>query len=134
MEKRIFKAGKGSTFNDERAQIYGEYLWKIREENGDFLTPEMVVEKAKGKISPIHEFFEWDNSTAAEKYRIWQARYLLGRIEIIIKSDEGDDQVRAFLNISVKSADDGGERGYVTLTDVQENSDYLEIVLENALG
>ena len=133
MEKRIFKSGKGATFSNEKAQVYGEFLWRLREENGDFLSPETVVEKAKPKASPIHDFFEWDNSVAAEKYRVWQARYLLGRIEVIVQSDGEDDQVRAFHNISVQTDGDEHERGYVTLRDVQANADYLEIVLENAL-
>lgn len=134
MEKRIFKAGKGSTFNDENAQTYGEFLWQIREENGDTLNPAMVLEKARPKVSPIHNFFEWDDGIAGDKYRLWQARYLIGRIEIIVQTEEGEEQTRAFYNISVETEDEGHERGYVTIKDIQENEDYLEIVLENALG
>lgn len=132
MEKRIFKAGKGSMFDNEKAQTYGEFLWKIKEENGDVLTPIQIIEKAKPKNSPIHEFFEWDDTIAGEKWRLWQARYLIGRIEIIVQSDGEEDQIRAFHNISVQDGKDH-ERGYVTLKDVQSNQDYLEIVLENAL-
>jgi hypothetical protein len=131
--KKIFKKGKGSTFSEEKAQIYGEFLWKVREENGDTLSPETVLEKAKPKASPIHDFFEWDDSLAGEKYRLWQARYLIGRIEIIIQTEEGEEQVRAFHNISIETEDEGHERGYVTIKDLQENEDYLRIVLVNAL-
>jgi len=133
MEKRIFKAGKGSTFDDVKAQTYGEFLWKIREENGDVLTPIQIVEKAKPKASPIHEFFEWNDEIAGDKYRVWQARYLIGRIEIIVESDGEEDQIRAFHNISVQDGEEH-ERGYVTVQDIQSNQDYLEIVLENAVG
>jgi hypothetical protein len=84
MEKRIFKAGKGSSFDDEKAQVYGEFLWKMREENGDVLTPHQIVDKAKPKNSPIHEYFEWDDGIASEKYRIWQARYLIGLVKFYL--------------------------------------------------
>ena len=134
MEKRVFKAGEGSGFNDEKAQVYGEFLWQIREENGDTLSPHTVVEKAKPRTSPIHDFFEWNNGVAAEKYRIWQARNLIGRIEIVVESDGEKDQIRAFHNITVKETEDGRERGYVTITDIKQNQEYLEIVLENALN
>ena len=132
MEKRIFKAGKGSTFDDEKAQTYGEFLWKMREENGDVLTPIQIVDKAKPKASPIHECFEWNDEIAGDKYRLWQARYLIGRIEIIVVSDGEEDQIRAFHNISVQDGEEH-ERGYVTLKDIRENEDYLEIVLAGAL-
>ena len=132
MEKRIFKAGKGSMFNDEKAQVYGEFLWKIREENGDVLTPDQIVDKAKSKNSPIHEFFEWDNTIAGEKYRLYQARNLIGRIEIIVESDGEEDQIRAFHNIRIQDGEEH-EQGYVTLRDVQTNKDYLKIVLGDAL-
>ena len=132
MEKRIFKAGKGSGFNNEKAQVYGEFLWKIREENGDVMTPHQIVDKAKPKSSPIHEYFEWDDGIASEKYRIFQARNLIARIEIIVQSDGEEDQIRAFHNISVQDGEEH-ERGYVTLKDVQSNQDYLEIVLAGAL-
>ncbi len=132
MEKKVFKAGKGSTFNNEKAQVYGEFLWKIREENGDVLTPTQIVGKAKPKNSPIHEYFEWDDSVAGDKWRLWQARYLIGRIEIIVESDGEEDQIRAFHNISVQEGEEH-ERGYVTLKDVRENENYLEIVLAGAL-
>jgi len=132
MEKRIFKAGKGSMFDDVKAQVYGEFLWKIREENGDVLTPIQIVDKAKAKSSPIHEYFEWDDTIAGEKYRIFQARNLIGRIEIIVESDGEEDQIRAFHNISVQDGEEH-ERGYVTLHDIQSNKDYLEIVLAGAL-
>jgi hypothetical protein len=131
MTKRIFKAGKGSTFDDEKAQKYGEFLWKLKEENGDVLTSAQIVEKAKPKNSPIHDFFEWDNDTAGEKYRLSQARYLIARIEIIVVSDGEEDQIRAFHNISIQEGEEH-DRGYVTVRDLQINKDYLEIVLSNA--
>lgn len=133
MEKKTFKAGKGSSFDDVKAQTYGEFLWKLKEENGDVLTSAQIVEKAKPKNSPIHDYFEWDDTTAGEKWRLWQARNLIGRIEIIVVSDGKEDQIRAFHNISVQEGEEH-ERGYVTLRDVQKNENYFEIVLENALN
>lgn len=133
MQKK-FKARPGSTFGDEKAQQYGEFLWELKEENGELLRPAFVVEKAKPKNSPIHDFFEWDDRIAGQKHREWQARYLLGSIEVIEVVNNEDHAVKAFHNITVAAKeDDGGkERGYVTLQDIKENQDYLDIVLENA--
>ena len=132
--KRIFKVSKGSTIGKDKAQVYGEYLWKLKEENGDVLTPEHVVNCAKTKSSPLHDYFEWNNDDAGSKYRLWQARYLIGRIEVIVKCDDSEEQVRAFHNINVIHDDESDNvRGYVTVKDIRENPDYLQIVLDNAI-
>jgi hypothetical protein len=131
LEKRIFKASKGSTIRPDAVQRYGEFIWKLREESGNTLHPAAVVEAAKPKSSPIHDFFEWDNTRAGQKYREWQARYLLGRIEVIVTIDGQEDQMRAFHNITVEQNNSGLDRGYVTLKDIEESEEYLETVMEN---
>jgi hypothetical protein len=135
MEKKVFKASKGSMIKKEKVQAYGEFLWNFKEENGNVITPAQVIEAAKPKKSPIHDFFEWDNEVAGEKYREWQARYLLGRIEVVITVDGDEQDIKAFHNIVTVVPEDGSEgreRGYVTVADLRENPDYLDIVLEDA--
>lgn len=39
--------------------------------------PEEILEKAKDPNSELHKCFEWDDTIAAEKYRISQARKIL---------------------------------------------------------
>jgi len=131
--RKIFKAATGSSIKKNKVQEYGEFLWKLKDENGDVLKPSFVVEKAKPKSSPIHDFFEWDDKGAGQKYREWQARYLLSQIEIIEVVDGAEEPIKAFHNISItNSSDESKERGYVTLSDVRGNQNYLDIVLENA--
>lgn len=57
----------------------GEELLKL----GDEITPAAVVDAArKNKKSELHKCFEWDDSKAAEKYRLDQARYMLRMIVV----------------------------------------------------
>ncbi len=131
--ERIFKTSKGARIDKNKVQEYGEYLWKLKEYNGDVLTPEYIVEQSKQKSSPLYEYFEWDNKIAGDKYRLWQARYLIARIEIIVKYDDGTEaQMRAFHNIIVQYENEDDEQGYVTVQDLKENPDYLLIILEKA--
>lgn len=44
------------------------------------LTAISIVEDAENTSSPLHRFFEWDESAAAEKYRRKQASNLISRI------------------------------------------------------
>lgn len=74
----------------------------IREivETHGHVTPQLVVEAAKPKDSPLHDKFEWNNSTAAEKFRLVQAAALIRRIKVTIEAQpQRTINVRAFVNV-----------------------------------
>lgn len=72
-------------------QAIGEELEKLA--NRGELTAEKVVEEAKNANSPMHSWFEWDDTVAAQKYREHQARVLIGSIVIY---HEPEKKTRAF--------------------------------------
>lgn len=53
-----------------------DQLQAIRDEHGS-LTPALVVDVARDPEHPLHSRFEWDDTLAAEKWRIEQAGQLL---------------------------------------------------------
>ena len=57
-------------------------LQEIAANNDGILRPEIVVEAARAKTSPLHSSFEWDNTRAAEAHRLWQARQLIVSVTI----------------------------------------------------
>lgn len=63
---------------------------KCYEEMGNSsISPEEVLEKAKDKNSELHKCFEWNDSAAANKYRLIQARKI---IQFIVKVPEKKDE------------------------------------------
>lgn len=63
------------------------------------LTPELVVEEARPPTAPLHDRFEWDDSTAAEAWRRNQAHELIRSVKLPIVYRPSDGQpvkVRAF--------------------------------------
>src|SRR4029434_7353041 len=54
---------------------------ELEHEHGH-LHPATVVDDARDPTSPLHDFFEWDDSTAAQQYRLGQARQLIRRVKI----------------------------------------------------
>lgn len=69
---------------------------KCYEEIGEErITPEEVLEKAKDEKSELHKCFEWDDSVAASKYRLSQARQIIQSF-VIVRKEEEKPQVRAF--------------------------------------
>lgn len=78
---------------EEIAKSYGGHtddaavaarLRELYDEHGT-ITPEMVLADAAPITSVLHNCFEWDNSEAARKYRMWQARNLITSVRIIRK-------------------------------------------------
>lgn len=54
----------------------------IRRRDGG-IKPEAVLKQAKRKTSSMNKMFEWDDSKAAESYRVEQARGILRSISVV---------------------------------------------------
>lgn len=84
------------------AQIAAERLHKIRDKVGE-LTPRAVVDDAASPRSPLHPCFDWDDDSAADKYRLWQARKLMGSIVVAEFADAPvARETRAFVHVSAE--------------------------------
>lgn len=68
---------------------------KVGEEIGDEPTPESVLAKAEDPNSELHKCFEWDDTVAAKKYRLIQARQVI-QFLVIKGTEKKDTPVRAF--------------------------------------
>lgn len=51
-------------------------------------TPQQILEKAKDKNSELHKCFTWDNTEAAEKWRLFQARQVVCNLKITVIEHE----------------------------------------------
>lgn len=78
------------------------------------ITPEMVIEDAKKTNSPLHNYFEWDDSKAAREYRLQQARELIRSVTIISTIQSHKIVAPRYVRDSTKES---SEQGY---TDIQE--------------
>ncbi len=58
-------------------------LERLIELGGGKLTPASVVSDASDPASPLHSCFEWDDSVAAHKYRLEQARVLIRSVKCV---------------------------------------------------
>ena len=85
----------------------------IRNENKGFISPQTVVEYAKDPKTFLHKEFVWDDSEAAEKYRIMQAGYLIRRITVTIVDEKRNNEVikiREYVSLSNDRGSDGSYR------------------------
>lgn len=108
------------------AQAIGEALERIRDRYGK-LTAKTVLTEARKPKHVLHGQFEWDDSTAAEKYRLAQAGMLIRAV--VVTFPEVDESPRAFLPVSVRISEDRVERRYEPLALVLGDSELSAQVL-----
>jgi hypothetical protein len=60
------------------------------------LTPENVLNASRPKNALFHSLFEWNDSIAAEHYRLQQARTILNNIEVKIISNGQPKQIAVY--------------------------------------
>jgi len=84
----------------DRKAIASKEVVALAEKHGGTITPEIILEEAKRKRSPLHGFFCWDNNEAANEYRRIQAQQMIRRIKVTITGGENQSiRVRAFVNV-----------------------------------
>lgn len=131
--KKIFKATNGAQFSQEEAKIYGKELDRIAEENDGQLKPADVLEIAKDKENPLHNYFEWNNNKAAERHRIEQARHLLNHITVVIKYDHKQREQKAFFSVNSTPKENQKNKIYVTMERVLSEPELREQILVEAI-
>lgn len=107
-----------------------EELKEIRAMNGGTIPPRAVVNYARDPSTRLHSRFTWDDSEAAEQYRLWQARQVL-RVYVNVEMPERKNPVRVRPIVSLPSDRKAGN-GYRMLADVMENEDYRLEMLDMA--
>jgi len=110
-------------------QTVGDELSRIKERNGGQFKPADVVKMAKAKRSVLHQYFDWDDSTASEKYRLEQAKYLIRCVHVLVVTEDQEEPrtVRAFVSIEQDES-----RSYMDTQTVLSNSELREQMLESA--
>lgn len=104
------------------AEKVGKELEKL---NGD-VTASNVVELAKNKKSEMHNYFEWDNEIAGQKYREKQARDLIRNIKVtFVKEEKESEPVRAYVNVKRFN-------GYSPIEEVVQDVDAYQMLLDRA--
>lgn len=111
-----------------------DVLAEIAASQGGSLTPDVVVDHASAKESPLHPYFEWDNSKAAKEFRLVQAAQLIRRVKVTYeKSDNATINVRAFVNVRDSKDDDLGSRGiYVPVETALTTPNYRDQLFRSA--
>lgn len=96
-----------------------ERLRELEQENGRLL-PLDVVNAARDPDSPLHSHFEWNDSDAAEKYRLMQARTLIRSVRIEITVRDVPLSCVGYIRDPEADANEAGYRNIVKLRDEED--------------
>lgn len=96
-------------------------------ETAGYLTASAVVEAARDPSSPLHGEFEWDDSEAAVRYRLYQARTLIRRVRLLYVGG----QSQTVHHVPIKCAE-GNEGKYLVVSDLVKDEDAQARALDAA--
>lgn len=105
-----------------------EALLELAQRDG-FITAQTVLDEARAESSPLHEHFEWDDSEAAEQYRLVQARGLIRRYKITIETaPEKVVQVRMLSNVPTSEG-----MGYALTSEAMKDDVQRDFIFQQAI-
>lgn len=115
-----------------------EVLRGLAAENNGLLDPEDVVREAARTASPLHDYFTWDETEAARRWRLEQAAGLIRRVRVVVQHGP-QEPIRAFVSLSTdrrKPASEGqatATGGYRAIESVMSDAQLRAQLLSDAL-
>lgn len=99
-------------------------------EKKEGLTAETLLESAKNNKSSLHDFFEWDDTEAAEKWRLVQARNVINEVRVVVN----DTEMYAFESVRVNAkTEKKSDREYKSIVEVLSTDDYKTQLVDRAI-
>jgi hypothetical protein len=110
MKAARYEFAEGARFqpgaNKADPNLVGQHLDLLRQQFKGELTPPDVVTDARNPNSPLHPFFEWDDTAAAEAHRLSQARGLIRAVvAVYVSEDKPATRMKAFVHIPEPGAE-----------------------------
>lgn len=94
-----------------------------------FVTPSTVLDEARDPDSALHPHFVWDDTEAAERYRLVQAQGLIRRYKItVVTAAEQTVRVRAYTSLP---SEDGP--AYMDTREAMSQPGSRELIMQQAM-
>lgn len=110
------------------AEVVGKHFKKLEQKEGA-LTSQNVLESARSEKSPIHSLFEWDDTKAAEQYRLKQAAQIICNLTVEIETDDKPIECRAYMDVSEAKVG-----SFINVQSAFQSEESREVVLRRALN
>lgn len=105
--------------------VVGGVLEHLEESDGG-VTAERFLDISRPEDSPTHSCFEWNDSVAAERYRMHQSRCTINALRVVYADKNGEDQqISAFVNVSAPEEKTTYENVWAALSDKEKKENVL---------
>jgi len=95
------------------------------------LTAAAVVDSARDPQSPLHRYFEWDDTSAAESWRLEQARSLIRSVRVIVTYETETLAHPRYVRDTKREPD---EPGYVTIDQCKREPSTAKALMRYEFG
>ena len=122
----IIKWQTGMFYKADPEKCYAEIT-----EIGDEVTPEQLVEKGKDPGTELSKCFTRDDTEAANKYRLWEARQILRQLIVITRPDPEDEAEKnepTQFRLMMKNETSHGAGYKQTLVMVRDEDEYQKLL------
>ena len=103
LSKKMSKKKKSFNNLEKNFAKYRGELDRLEKKYNGRLNPHDIVREASNVSNPLHTFFDWNDMTASEKWRVHQARLLLNSIKIRVQFEDGFKEYKKYLNVTFVS-------------------------------
>ena len=112
-----------------------EVCEKLRQNGG--LSPQSLLDASRPKESVLHDEFEWDDSVAAEEYRLHQAGHIIRCIVVVHEkpADAGkkEKSIPVRLYHPTHNVDDEKRGTYESITVIAKDTDMKARLMQDCL-
>lgn len=111
------------------AEVAGHEIERVEQKYGE-VTAVNLLDESRPEDAPLHKCYEWDDSVAAEQYRLFQSRKILSAVHVVILNDDGAKvETRMMANVTENRT---GEGRYINMVAALAHVDSRAIVLNRA--
>ena len=116
-------------------EILAQELNTLAAANDGQLVAAHVLDAARDPTSPLHSYFDWDDNSAAEKFRLVQAGMLIRRVKLhIVRSQQtGPNVIEVRAYHSLPTSRTTGD-GYTPLVSMLGNDEAMQELYAAALA
>jgi hypothetical protein len=116
---------------ESNIEKYKTELEKLEQKYG-MLTAQDVIREAANENNPLHNWFDWNDSEASEKWRMHQARMLIATVRVKVMFEGNLKSYKKYLNVTIK--DNGNSsRGYLNTIKIINDPTLKNQVLRKAI-
>jgi len=107
------------------------------EADGFPVTPARLVLRAKDPASPLHRYFQWNDSVAAQEWRKSQAEKLIRSLAVVTVNNGVETKIRSHFSVRLTPPEEAAQsvnaRHYISVREARSDPETREEVLQQAL-